>query len=68
MEFGRDEDEDVKSKSLETLLLEKNRALQSENTTVKVSNSEMSGKMDCQNQFIDNKYLMKEMETSEYQL
>ena len=45
MEFGRDEDEDIKSKSLETLLLEKNRALQSENTTLKVSNSEMSGKM-----------------------
>lgn len=45
MEFGGDEDEDVKSKSLETLLLQKNRALQSENTTVKVSNSEISGKM-----------------------
>lgn len=45
MEFGGSGDEDAKSKSLETLLLEKNRALQSENTTLKVSNSEISGKM-----------------------
>ncbi|XP_071178538.1 homeobox protein cut-like 1 isoform X9 [Mytilus edulis] len=43
MEFGGSGDEDAKSKSLETLLLEKNRALQSENTTLKVSNSEISG-------------------------
>lgn len=44
MEFGGSGDEDVKSKSLETLLLEKNRALQSENTTLKVSTSEVSGR------------------------
>ncbi|XP_052072662.1 homeobox protein cut-like 1 isoform X7 [Mytilus californianus] len=43
MEFGGNGEEDAKSKSLETLLLEKNRALQSENTTLKVSNSEISG-------------------------
>ncbi|XP_063419102.1 homeobox protein cut-like 1 isoform X4 [Mytilus trossulus] len=43
MEFGGSGDQDAKSKSLETLLLEKNRALQSENTTLKVSNSEISG-------------------------
>lgn len=44
MEFGGNGEEDAKSKSLETLLLEKNRALQSENTTLKVSNSEISDK------------------------
>ncbi|XP_021374764.1 homeobox protein cut-like 1 isoform X3 [Mizuhopecten yessoensis] len=35
--------DDNKSKSLEMLLLEKNKSLQSENTTVKVAKSEMSG-------------------------
>ena len=32
-------------KSLEMLLLEKNRALQSENTTLKVSNSDLTGEL-----------------------
>src|SRR6218665_2637460 len=38
-------DESGKAKSLETLLLEKNRALQTENTQLKVSGSELNGKL-----------------------
>jgi len=34
-----------KAKSLETLLLEKNRALQTENTQLKVANNDLNG--DC---------------------
>jgi len=34
---------DEKAKTLETLLLEKNRSLQTENTQLKVANSELSG-------------------------
>ena len=35
--------EQSSTKSLETLLLEKNRALQTENTQLKVANSELTG-------------------------
>ncbi|XP_019614890.1 PREDICTED: homeobox protein cut-like 1 isoform X1 [Branchiostoma belcheri] len=46
-EFGQREEssdnEDTDGKSLEVLLLEKNRSLQSENTTLKMSNSQLTG-------------------------
>ncbi|XP_078599352.1 homeobox protein cut-like 1 isoform X2 [Branchiostoma floridae x Branchiostoma japonicum] len=46
-EFGQREEssdnEDPDGKSLEVLLLEKNRSLQSENTTLKMSNSQLTG-------------------------
>ena len=38
------EDKEGAAKSLEVLLLEKNRALQTENTNLKVTNSERNGK------------------------
>ncbi|XP_048775550.2 homeobox protein cut-like 1 isoform X5 [Ostrea edulis] len=42
--LGSDEpDGDIQPKSLEVLLLEKNKALQSENTVLKVNNSDLSG-------------------------
>lgn len=37
-------DGDIQPKSLEVLLLEKNKSLQSENTVLKVNNSDLSGK------------------------
>ncbi|XP_064620193.1 homeobox protein cut-like isoform X2 [Lineus longissimus] len=46
IEFSNSSDESIEStkgKSLEMLLMEKNRALQSENTQVKVANNEISG-------------------------
>lgn len=43
MEFGISEEHQNKAKSLEQLLLEKNRALQTDNTQLKVSNSDLSG-------------------------
>lgn len=43
--MGADEpDGDIQPKSLEVLLLEKNKSLQSENTVLKVNNSDLSGK------------------------
>jgi homeobox protein cut-like len=47
MEFagaGEGYEERSKGKSLEVLLLEKNKALQNENTSLKLSNSDLSGK------------------------
>ena len=46
MEFAAagEGEEKSKGKSLEVLLLEKNKALQSENTQLKLSNSDLSGK------------------------
>jgi hypothetical protein len=47
IEFSNSSDESnesIQGKSLEMLLMEKNRALQTENTQVKVANNEISGK------------------------
>ena len=43
--MGTDEpDGDIQPKSLEVLLLEKNKTLQSENTVLKVNSSDLSGR------------------------
>ncbi|CAJ0941840.1 unnamed protein product [Ranitomeya imitator] len=46
MEFAQSEGSSAQdaSKPLEVLLLEKNRSLQSENATLRISNSDLSGK------------------------
>lgn len=40
---GFDDDDKSRGRSLEVLLLEKNKALQNENTQLKVSTSDLSG-------------------------
>ncbi len=44
IEFSNSEETGEKAKSLEMLLLEKNKVLQGENTQLKVSTNELNGK------------------------
>jgi len=59
---GDEVDGDIgKSKSLEMLLLEKNKSLQSENTQLKLSTSDLSGRLPSSCHVTSGLYLVSEI-------